>query len=213
MKMTNDAVSRLDAMLDDFSKRYEIRARIIHDFEERITNVEFEDGRYYPPCKKYVIQWDEAKSITGICVTIFVDLTVVWKLDTKHPKADTPSVGQMLHETVKSYIDEKFYIKDVIFNDPATIVLWADGTKTVVKCQDGDIYSKETGLALCIAKKALGNKGNFNEIFKKWIPDGDDGPDGVQLIFDMPNISMDAIDKFVEDLRKAAKRRGLMGMV
>lgn len=48
--------------------------------------------------------------------------------------------------------------------------MWADGTKTMVKCQDGDLYSEETGLAVCIAKKALGNKGNFNNIFKKWIP-------------------------------------------
>ena len=62
-------------------------------------------------------------------------------------------------------------IKDVIFNDPATIVIWSDGSKTVVKCQPGDTYSKETGLALCIAKKYLGNKGNFNEVFKKWIPE------------------------------------------
>lgn len=62
-------------------------------------------------------------------------------------------------------------IKDVIFNDPATIVIWSDGSKTVVKCQSGDTYSKETGFALCIAKKFLGNKGNFNEVFKKWIPE------------------------------------------
>ena len=62
----------------------------------------------------------------------------------------------------------KFYIKKVVFNNPATVVFWQDGTKTVVKCQDGDTYNKETGLALCFAKKALGNKGNFNEIFKKW---------------------------------------------
>ena len=60
-------------------------------------------------------------------------------------------------------------IKNVIFNPPATIVLWQDGTKTVVKCGEGDTYSKETGLAICIAKKALGNKGNYNEVFKKWI--------------------------------------------
>lgn len=57
----------------------------------------------------------------------------------------------------------------VIFSYPATIVIWADGSKTVVKCQPGDVYSKETGLALCIAKKYLGNKGNFNEVFKKYI--------------------------------------------
>lgn len=44
-----------------------------------------------------------------------------------------------------------------IFNDPATIVLWADGTKTVVKCQEGDDYDPEKGLALCYMKKYLGN--------------------------------------------------------
>ncbi len=62
-------------------------------------------------------------------------------------------------------------IKKVIFNDPATIVIWSDDSKTVVKCQPGDTYSKELGLAMCISKKFLGNKGNFNEEFKKWIPE------------------------------------------
>lgn len=62
-------------------------------------------------------------------------------------------------------------IKKVIFNPPATIVFWYDGTKTVVKCQPGDIYDKRMGLALCIAKKALGNKGNYNNVFDKWIPE------------------------------------------
>lgn len=62
-------------------------------------------------------------------------------------------------------------IKNVYFNPPATVVLWNDGTKTVVKCQDGDSYSKQTGLALCMAKKAMGNSSKFNDIFKKWIPE------------------------------------------
>ena len=61
-------------------------------------------------------------------------------------------------------------IKDVIFNPPATIVLWADGTKTVVKCQENEgEYSKEVGLAMCICKKVYGNKGNYNNVFKKFI--------------------------------------------
>jgi hypothetical protein len=59
-------------------------------------------------------------------------------------------------------------IKKVIFHDPATIVLWEDGTKTVVKCQEGDTYSKEIGLAMCMLKKYMGNKGNFNEVFKTY---------------------------------------------
>ena len=63
------------------------------------------------------------------------------------------------------------YIKQVIFHDPATIVYWADGTRTVVKCQDGDIYDPEKGLAMAISKKALGNKGNYCNVFKKWLPE------------------------------------------
>lgn len=61
-------------------------------------------------------------------------------------------------------------IVDVIFNNPATIVKWSDGDKTVVKCQTGDIYNPELGLAMCIIKKCYGNKSNYNNIFKKWLP-------------------------------------------
>jgi len=58
-------------------------------------------------------------------------------------------------------------IKEVIFHDPATIVYWEDGTKTVVKCQ-GEEFDKEKGLLAAIAKKVYGNKGNFNNIIKKY---------------------------------------------
>jgi hypothetical protein len=64
----------------------------------------------------------------------------------------------------------RFYIKDVIFNDPATIVFWSDGTKTVVKAHNEE-FDPEKGLAMAICKKILGNKGNFNNLFKKWIPE------------------------------------------
>lgn len=47
--------------------------------------------------------------------------------------------------------------KQVIFNPPATVVLWADGTKTVVKCDPDDEFDQMTGVALCYMKKALGN--------------------------------------------------------
>jgi hypothetical protein len=60
-------------------------------------------------------------------------------------------------------------ISRVIFNEPATIVFWDDGEKTVVKCQNDEPYDKEKGLALCYMKKALGNKSNFNNVFKQFI--------------------------------------------
>ena len=62
-----------------------------------------------------------------------------------------------------------FMIK-VIYNDPATIAFWSDGTKTIVKAQSGDIFDPEKGLAMVIAKKACGNKGNYYNGFKKWLP-------------------------------------------
>ena len=67
--------------------------------------------------------------------------------------------------------EQKFTPFRVIFNYPVTVVLWADGTKTVVKCQEGDNYDKITGLALCYMKKALGNVGNYNDIIREFIPE------------------------------------------
>lgn len=61
-------------------------------------------------------------------------------------------------------------IKNVIFNEPATIILWNDGTKTVVKVQDGDTFDPEKGLTMAIIKKLLGNQGNYYNELKKWLP-------------------------------------------
>lgn len=59
-------------------------------------------------------------------------------------------------------------IKDVIFNPPATIVKWGDGTKTVVKCQEDDMFDPEKGLTMAIAKKSMGNNGSYYNHIKKW---------------------------------------------
>ena len=75
--------------------------------------------------------------------------------------------------TSRKFIDEQkgtnMKIKNVIFNKPATIVFWDDGSKTVVKA-DEETFDPEKGLAMAIAKKALGNKGNYYNTFKKWLP-------------------------------------------
>lgn len=59
-------------------------------------------------------------------------------------------------------------IKKVIFNGPATIIFWDDGSKTLVKCTEKDTFDYEKGLAMAIAKKNLGN--DFRKTFKKWLP-------------------------------------------
>lgn len=58
--------------------------------------------------------------------------------------------------------------KRVIFNPPATIVFWNDGTKTVVKTHD-ELFDWEKGLAMAICKKYLsGNKGRYYNIFREY---------------------------------------------
>ena len=78
-------------------------------------------------------------------------------------------------------------IKNVIFNDPATIVFWSDGTKTVVKCGENDIYDPEKGLAMAVAKKYLGtNKShsNYMDEFKKWLPKEEEPSDPIEDVVD-----------------------------
>ncbi len=63
------------------------------------------------------------------------------------------------------------FIKKVIFNDPATIVFWRDGSKTIVKMNGKDKkFDPEKGLAMAIAKKCLGNQGNYYNTFTKFLP-------------------------------------------
>ena len=46
-------------------------------------------------------------------------------------------------------------IDRVIFNDPATVVIWKDGKKTIVKTQKGEKYDPEKGLAMAVMKCIL----------------------------------------------------------
>ena len=92
-------------------------------------------------------------------------------------------------------------IKDVIFNEPATIVMWSDGTKTVVKCQEGEGYDPEKGMAMAISKKALGNKGNYCEVFKKWLPEEEEVNDD--------RVSSNDLRKAIDHFAKLAKKHNI----
>lgn len=80
----------------------------------------------------------------------------------KKPRHDTP-----IEENVVATSSEP-KIKEIIFNGPATIVFWPDGTKTVVKCDPRDEFDPEKGLAMACAKKLLGDD-FYTEYFKPCI--------------------------------------------
>lgn len=60
-------------------------------------------------------------------------------------------------------------IKNVIFNPPATIVFWTDGSKTVVKCNAKEEFDPEKGMAMAIAKRCANNSNDFYKEIKKWV--------------------------------------------
>ena len=62
-------------------------------------------------------------------------------------------------------------IERVIFNPPATIVLWKDGSKTVVKVHNEE-FDKEKGLAMAILRSEYG--AGIRKLFRKWCADDKD---------------------------------------
>ena len=59
-------------------------------------------------------------------------------------------------------------ISKVIFNEPATIILWKDGSKTVVKTQDNEPFDREKGFLMAVMKYLNDGKANFNNVIKEW---------------------------------------------
>lgn len=75
---------------------------------------------------------------------------------------------EMLTDEIFKIIDDIIYKDDVkeavcdypskvVFNPPATIVIFNDGTKIISKCDKEDKFSKETGFLMCMLKKNYGN--------------------------------------------------------
>lgn len=80
-------------------------------------------------------------------------------------------VAEKNRKRIDAFIDNA--IDKVYFNNPATVIKWKDGTKTVVKCQKGDTYDAEKGFAMALIKGLFYNSSYFNTIFEKWLPKED----------------------------------------
>ena len=57
----------------------------------------------------------------------------------------------------------------IIYNGPATIVFWADGTKTIVKKSKKEKDNKYNAFCAALAKKIYGTNSNVNRIVKSGI--------------------------------------------
>ena len=111
--------------------------------------------------KHYLVEWNKVRSLTEAAVPILSDVKMQIEVK-KYCDED-------IEQTKNLYYGLSLTIKDVIFNPPATIIFWMDGTKTVVKDQGEVFYDPEKGMAMAVAKKAFGNQGNYYNQFAKYL--------------------------------------------
>lgn len=59
------------------------------------------------------------------------------------------------------------YPDRIVFNPPATIVFWKDGTKTVVKCAKGEKFDPYTGFCYAFTEHFLGSISHIKKLCQK----------------------------------------------
>ena len=199
MKMNKEKLDAFCEMMTKELNKIDCRASFGTDSEYCRTDIVIEH-RHCIGTQKYAIFWKEVHSLTEAAVPILVDIKT--KLNSE--------VDNRMYEHIKNenemlkniYYGLSLTIKDVIFNPPATIVLWMDGTKTVVKDQGEVFYDPEKGMAMAVAKKAFGNQGNYYNQFKKYIDIWEKKQETESTSSYVNTVLGDLIEKFRNSLAK-----------
>lgn len=113
------------------------------------------------------------QTIPNINASANIGMLTGWDLavkDTYDLKKQKRFPGTILYFDKDGTI-RRTYIKRVIYSNPATIVFFADGTKTICKASEGDTYNPAAGLALCVYKKMVGAS-TLVDVLNDWIPSG-----------------------------------------
>ena len=78
-----------------------------------------------------------------------------------------------IHKNLQGLLDsgstQPLTVKKCIFNGPATIIIWSDNTKTIVKCRKDATYDREKAFMAAYMKKLFGNSNGFKKEIKRWV--------------------------------------------
>ena len=209
MKITTEKRQQFIDMITKFARKHGYSAEFEYKvFEPEILKITFRKSQHFGTLHA-IVNFDQEYSLSEAAAPVMAELLRIE--NNKNVYDYCRSDIDLTKSTYKQLLNSIYgaghthipAIKDVIFNDPATIVFWADGTKTVVKCQPLDEYDPEKGLAMAISKKALGNNYSYYNPFAKWLKryykDREDA--AVVINYDGHNL-YDAMARFREDLMK-----------
>ena len=156
MNVTTDQIVRFKKMMEDVGAPRDCQINWVFTSEEPMEFV-IEHPEYN--AMRFGFNWQYQRSLTDAGMNVwaryFEDRTKRVVPDDLYPP--------------RSAFYSMPKITKVIYSEPATIVFWSDKTKTVVKCQEGDEFDPEKGLAMAMVKKMLGNQGNYYNTFSKWL--------------------------------------------
>lgn len=129
--------------------------------------------------KKYFMteSWTGNKDAYKIGITASVNDSWTYNVTPDLVKSFREAEARMEKEAKEKELREKQVknkrlrrmVKKVVLNDPYTIIIWNDGTKTVTKCHKLDSYDPEKGILACMAKKLYENTNLFNEIIQEYV--------------------------------------------
>lgn len=132
---------------------------------------------------EYDVRMDDYKGYTSDGVFRFSSHQIeILDTDSRYPMSITCDNRNFYKEIVNTFygrINSKeetmkkvnYAVKKIIYNPPATIVFWEDGSKTVVKCSQYDEYDPYFGFLAALAKKVYGNPSRVRKIVDKWAPE------------------------------------------
>ena len=197
MKMNDEKLNAFCEMMAKELGKIDCCARFVTDSEYCRTDIVVEH-RNHIGTQKYAIFWKEVRSLTEAAVPILVDIKT--KLNSEVKNDLCKYVENDIEQTKNLYYGLSLTIKDVIFNPPATIVLWMDGTKTVVKDQGEVFYDPEKGMAMAVTKKAFGNQGNYYNQFAKYLDIYEKKQEDESTQLYPTSVLQDAVEKLKERL-------------
>ena len=130
----------------------------------------------------YATTTDDATSTicTSDCTgTINLTLPSKYILDIDKAAMENEATKKLSETAKKIMTDTDTYFKDytyhaynryipkrIIYNDPATVVFWKDGTKTVVKRAPNEVSNHYTAFCAALAKKIFETNSHVNRVVK-----------------------------------------------
>lgn len=134
---------------------------IMNDLHKRMNKLKKGMAVSTEKGRGHIVAFDYNRDKIGVKIEGFRDGQLAW-CDPMLVELDYSRMNKNIVELLPA-------IKNVVFNDPLTVIVWEDGTKTYVKASGEDAFDPEKGMALAIAKKAMENKYNYFETIREWI--------------------------------------------